>query len=724
MLRHNKDSILGKIIFLSETLQGNKLEDSSLDKARTELQEVSSYLGIDEISAIFFAVIFVLQNQMSMEVNLHDIAEFLSYSFLYILEYRKNISILENCGLIFMKVRKNVSPHPENNGYIITGTIMNNIIDNEPIIKIENDKDSIEKVFSEIRRVQEAFIVERNIMNYTEYKRQMFFLEKRFENNEAVANIKKIYPDDYDSRFILYYFCISQICGVEIKGPSQKRGYWESPVCELVSLECQSVRERNLFVEKNDILLRDDFIKDAYLESEDFRGRKILVYSFRLTEDGIKKIFGKEAKKYMAEDENQNELDEICNVIKGLGNLFQNDSLHKSQKCAQLKREEERWSSMPFFKTVQSIVKNANHRFIFYNVVANYLDGCQSYLCAALNGLYGHSKNYFSELRLFLDEKHPLLEQGFLEIEKNPVVDEITVSEGDKTIELLYGKNADLYKKCSCNKNVLEPKDLQKKTLFYSENVQNQIDALCQSLEQKNFKKMQSRLKQKGLPTGIAVLLYGASGTGKTETVFQIAKRTGRRILHVDIAESKSMWFGESEKRVKKIFTNYEKLCKECKRLKKNVPILLFNEADALISKRKDVSDGNSAQTENAIQNIILEEMENLEGILIATTNLTDNLDPAFERRFLFKIRFENPTVEAKRAIWKNKLPWLTTEKAQQLATTYNFSGGEIDNIVRKAEMKEIISGKRTAFSDIIEMCKVEKLDAATGATKRMGFAV
>lgn len=61
------------------------------------------------------------------------------------------------------------------------------------------------------------------------------------------------------------------------------------------------------------------------------------------------------------------------------------------------------------------------------------------------------------------------------------------------------------------------------------------------------------------------------------------------------------------------------------------------------------------------------------------STNLTDNLDPAFERRFLFKIQFENPSVEAKKAIWKNKLPWLTTEKAQHLAKTYNFSGGEID---------------------------------------------
>ena len=116
--------------------------------------------------------------------------------------------------------------------------------------------------------------------------------------------------------------------------------------------------------------------------------------------------------------------------------------------------------------------------------------------------------------------------------------------------------------------------------------------------------------------------------------------------------------------------------------------------------------------------------MEKLEGILIATTNLIDNLDPAFERRFLFKIHLKNPSVEAKKAIWKNKLPWLTTEKAQQLANAYNFSGGEIDNIVRKAEMKEIISGTRPAFSDIIEMCKVEKLVAASCASKRMGFAV
>ncbi len=75
---------------------------------------------------------------------------------------------------------------------------------------------------------------------------------------------------------------------------------------------------------------------------------------------------------------------------------------------------------------------------------------------------------------------------------------------------------------------------------------------------------------------------------------------------------------------------------------------LLFNEADGVFGKRKDNPSSNVTQTEIAIQNIILEEMEKLDGILFATTNLTDNLDKAFERRFLFKIRFDKPTLEAK----------------------------------------------------------------------------
>ena len=53
----------------------------------------------------------------------------------------------------------------------------------------------------------------------------------------------------------------------------------------------------------------------------------------------------------------------------------------------------------------------------------------------------------------------------------------------------------------------------------------------------------------------------------------------------------------------------------------------------------------------------------------------------------------------------------------------HNLSGGEIDNIVRKAQMKEIVSGTRPTFTDITEMCKVEKLNTHQ-SSRRMGFAV
>lgn len=149
-------------------------------------------------------------------------------------------------------------------------------------------------------------------------------------------------------------------------------------------------------------------------------------------------------------------------------------------------------------------------------------------------------------------------------------------------------------------------------------------------------------------------------------------------------------------------------------------PILLFNEADAVFSKRKDVNNGNVAQTENAIQNIILEEMENLDGILIATTNLADNLDGAFERRFLFKIRFDKPTKEAKTNIWMSKLPSLSLEDAQTLASNYEFSGGQIDNIVRKALMQEVIKGDKPTINSLVELYSEEKI--TKNNFKRIGF--
>ena len=227
---------------------------------------------------------------------------------------------------------------------------------------------------------------------------------------------------------------------------------------------------------------------------------------------------------------------------------------------------------------------------------------------------------------------------------------------------------------------------------------------------------MRERLEKQNFSKGLAILLYGEPGTGKTESVMQIAKETGRAVMHVDISNTKSMWFGESEKIIKQVFADYRRLCERSK----VKPILLFNEADAIFSKRKDVSRSNVAQTENAIQNIILEEMENLDGILVATTNLADNFDAAFERRFLFKVRFDKPTIEAKKSIWMNKLNMLTDEEAQTLAVQFDMSGGQIDNIVRKVIMNEIVKGETPTLAGLKTLCAEEKLNC--GNLTRIGF--
>lgn len=91
------------------------------------------------------------------------------------------------------------------------------------------------------------------------------------------------------------------------------------------------------------------------------------------------------------------------------------------------------------------------------------------------------------------------------------------------------------------------------------------------------------------------------------------------------------MWVGESEKNIKGIFDDYKQKVKQSVK----APILLFNEADAIIVKRQVGAERAVEKMENSIQNIILQEIEQLDGILIATTNLAENMDKAFERRFL-----------------------------------------------------------------------------------------
>ena len=264
---------------------------------------------------------------------------------------------------------------------------------------------------------------------------------------------------------------------------------------------------------------------------------------------------------------------------------------------------------------------------------------------------------------------------------------------------------------------VKEACEITKKRLFFANDLQRQLNELLNFLRPDNYQQIQQRMRDKGFRNGFACLFYGAPGTGKTEAVYQMAKRTGRDIMVVDVPNIKSKWVGESEKNIKAIFDRYRQQVTNSQL----TPILLFNEADAIISMRKNGAENSVDKMENSIQNIILQEMESLEGIMIATTNLQQNMDKAFERRFLYKIKFEKPTLEARAHIWHDMIPELSESEVQMLASKYDFNGGQIENVARKYAIDGILHGDEGAtMAMLIAHCDNEHLDYKNA--RKVGF--
>ena len=325
-------------------------------------------------------------------------------------------------------------------------------------------------------------------------------------------------------------------------------------------------------------------------------------------------------------------------------------------------------------------------------------------------------------LRRFLNEMkqgtHPLMEQELIEnaCEDGQANTNIFCLTEKAKQELLAELNLETTEVKI--HNLLEAEHITRKEMFYPTGMKQQIDELNTFLDEEQFKQIQRRLADSGFRTGFACLFYGAPGTGKTETVYQLARATGRSIMVVDVPQIKSKWVGESEKNIKALFDRYRMLVKHCDL----APILLFNEADAIFGVRKNGAESAVDKMENTIQNIILQEMENLQGIMIATTNLASNLDDAFERRFIYKVRFEKPDAKVRRAIWQEMIPDLSDQEAQSLADDFDLSGGQIENVARKNTINHILHGDSSDRLAILQKyCTDETIDTKS-SRPRMGF--
>ena len=309
------------------------------------------------------------------------------------------------------------------------------------------------------------------------------------------------------------------------------------------------------------------------------------------------------------------------------------------------------------------------------------------------------------------DGTHPLIQCGYIEHKCNEgQADTEQYMLTRKAKSELLSAYTPSYSKCRRMRpddRFLKSHDaIREKSLFFNTSEQEQIERLTSLLSTETLPSIQKRLEEQGMRKGFACLFYGAPGTGKTETVLQIARQTGRDLMQVDIAGLRDKWVGESEKNIKEVFARYRRLCQNSEVM----PILFFNEADAIINKRTENVEHSVDKMDNAMQNIILQEIEDLDGILIATTNLTSNLDKAFERRFLYKVEFHKPDTDVKTKIWRSMLKDISADDARQLASHFDFSGGQIENIARKRTVDYILSGKFASLDEIEGYCRAELL--------------
>ncbi|MCF8221290.1 MAG: AAA family ATPase [Cryomorphaceae bacterium] len=265
---------------------------------------------------------------------------------------------------------------------------------------------------------------------------------------------------------------------------------------------------------------------------------------------------------------------------------------------------------------------------------------------------------------------------------------------------------------------MIQPKEIQKVDLHFDEVFAQRMTRITELLKPASFSKYQANFPQNAKMKGLTLLFQGPPGTGKTEFALQLSKMTGRPIIKVEVTDFQSKWVGESERKLKEVFRDYKL---SCQRMGEKFPILFFNECDQVIGRRVAIKSSVDQMT-NALQNIILEEMETFNGILIGSTNMTKNMDEAFERRWVMKMQFESPNETAKIAIWKSAIKGLRQSEAQELVKRFNFTPGEIANISRRFVIENMLGLTQSRLQTLIQLCETEHYDAHA-SNKSIGFS-
>ena len=678
----------------SKMLKGRGLTNQSINKAMDALTGLNQCTGMKGMESLVFVPVFD-RDLTENSTGITELADYFNCPVLDVMMYYSYLADLEKNG--YLTSENGIFCSLLKRKYRVNTKVLEAIIQGKELNKkSEPEKRRFKDQFDFCRAVSALATSRKNEnLDTQELLGAIIQMEEVFASFDIIKTLrdKEI---SVENRVLFYIICDDYTFGIDKM----------TDLSELLKDVFDSPGDR-LTYRSSIIGLENPLIKEEWIEG-------VGENSVKLTNQGIKLFLRDKAKAFIKPIEG---LDcyGFASAVKKIYREADSDRPGFSDEIKKkLFRLELSNQHLDFVNKLE-MDYDALDRFLFYMICYECMED-DSFQLGNLSEIYPKAQSV-RLAHMFKAQEHPLQKEKLVECSKQGFFDKSVLTPTDNGKRLFFGDDAKNFMEKMQGKDYFQPEKIVERKLYFSDELQTQLSLLQKSLEENNYLELRRQLEEKGMQKGIAALLYGPPGTGKTESVMQVAKATGRAIYHVDISSTKSCWFGESEKLIKEVFKRYEDICEHSEKR----PILLFNEADGIFSKRKDTDSSNVAQTENTIQNIILEEMERLDGILIATTNMAENLDGAFERRFLFKIKFDKPTLEARKSIWLSKMPSLSDDNAGILATSFNFSGGEIDNIVRKATIMEVLGGKKPEIQDLKRLCREEKLHDGSG---RIGFNI
>lgn len=214
------------------------------------------------------------------------------------------------------------------------------------------------------------------------------------------------------------------------------------------------------------------------------------------------------------------------------------------------------------------------------------------------------------------------------------------------------------------------------------DNTKAQLGEIELWLKHQDVLRSDAQLRKK-LKPGFRALFYGPPGTGKTLSACLIGKKTGRDVYRVDLSTIVSKYIGETEKNLAKLFDRAER--KDW--------VLFFDEADALFGKRTNVNDSHDRYANQEVS-YLLQRIEYHEGLVILATNMKNNIDSAFLRRFQSIVYFPNPKPAERFVLWQKafseSMPAANDINLQQIADKHELSGSLIHNIVSYATLMAV----------------------------------